>query len=296
MVWKRILFIINPEAGHGISDMEIGMVSRTLSKSGAAIDIRFTLENNDAARWIDQEGLNHDLIVVAGGDGTLKEVSQALLRAGFNTPVAFLPVGSTNDVAQSLNISKDLLHESRRLLNNSVRPVDVGLIGEEYFIYVCSFGAFTETSWQTPRESKQMWGHLAYLMEGAKRLPNLRGYEGEIVADGEVFSGKWAFGAVLNTHSLGGIIKIPTDQVKLNDGLMELLLIREPQDRLRFAQVATGLLNQKFSHPDVIFRHCRNVTFRFTEEEVSFTLDGEFGGFYKELNVDVVREALSLVY
>lgn len=295
MAWKRILFIINPEAGHGISDMEIGMVCRSLSAGGASVDVRFTSVENGAGRWVRDEGGAHDLIVVAGGDGTLKETSQGLLRGGLDTPIAFLPVGSTNDVAQSLDISKDLLHESRKIRNAEARYVDAGLAGTEYFIYVCSFGAFTETSWQTPRESKQMWGHMAYVLEGARRLPNLRAFACEISADDEVLQGNWLFGALLNTHSLGGIIRLPKDKVRLDDGKLELLLIREPQDRLTFAQVATDLLNQRFSHPDIVFRHCREVSFSF-DEDVSFTLDGEFGGFHQELKVETLHRVLPLIF
>ena len=295
MAWKRILLIINPEAGHGMPDLEIGMVCRSLSAGGAAVDVRFTSADKGAGYWVREEGAAHDLIVVAGGDGTLKESSQGLLRAHLDTPIAFLPVGSTNDVALSLGISKDLLHESRKIRNGEPQYVDVGLAGSEYFIYVCSFGAFTETSWQTPRESKQMWGHMAYILEGARRLPNLRAYDCEVRADDEVLSGKWLFGALLNTHSLGGIIKLPADKVRLDAGKLELLLIREPADRLTFAQVATDLLNQRFSHPDIVFRHCTKVSFSF-DEDVSFTLDGEFGGFHQKLEVDTLHQALPLIF
>ena len=295
MKWERILFVINPVAGRGISDMEIGAVSRRLAREGRKVDLRFTSEEHPASAQVLADGSAYDLIIVAGGDGTLREAAQALLRAGVETPLGFLPTGSTCDIAQTLGISRDLLQASERIMQAEPKRIDVGRVGKEYFVYVCSFGAFTETSWATPRESKQTWGHLAYVLEGAKRLPSLQAHPCRIETEREMFEGKWLFGAMLNTTSLGGIIRIPEPDVRLDDGKLELLLIREPQERLAFAQIASDLLNQRYTHPDIIFRHCREIRLHF-EEEVPFTLDGEFGGMHYQLNVQAVKQVLPLVF
>lgn len=227
-----------------------------------------------------------DTVVCCGGDGTLNETISGLLSIPPEKRpcLGYIPAGSTNDFAASIGLSASLRGAARTAVGEHVTPVDIGLFSpwdiEKYparfFSYIASFGAFTAVSYSTSQVAKNMFGHLAYLMEGVKDIANLRPIHAAFdLSNGLHLEGDYVFGAVANTTSAGGVVKLPADRVSLSDGQFELLLIHHPKTALDLNRIATVLWTQDFdSCPLVDLYHTDRVKITL-DEPLSWSLDGE---------------------
>ena len=200
-------------------------------------------------------------------------------------PLGYIPAGSTNDFAASLHLPDQPLEAARVITASGGRPLDVGSFNGRPFIYVASFGAFTRASYSAPQNVKNDLGHLAYILEGVKDLSTLRPYRASVATEEECFDGEFLFGAVTNATSVGGLVKLKEDQVCLDDGLFELLLIPNPKSIADLQGLARSLLLQDFTGGGVIFRHVHTLTVQ-TPEDLPWALDGEFdpGGAQVEIH------------
>ena len=224
-------------------------------------------------------------MVCCGGDGTLNETVTGLMDLPSPPPLGYIPAGSTNDFAASLHLPDQPLEAARVITASGGRPLDVGSFNGRPFIYVASFGAFTRASYSAPQNVKNDLGHLAYILEGVKDLSTLRPYRASVATEEECFDGEFLFGAVTNATSVGGLVKLKEDQVCLDDGLFELLLIPNPKSIADLQGLARSLLLQDFTGGGVIFRHVHTLTVQ-TPEDLPWALDGEFdpGGAQVEIH------------
>ena len=243
---------------------------------GSLVSVRQTQSQGHAAQLAEQEGGQFDCVVCCGGDGTLNETVRGLLRLPDPPPLGYIPGGSTNDFAASLDLPDDPLETARRIAVSEGQPLDIGFFDGRPFVYVASFGAFTKVSYSAPQSIKNDLGHLAYILEGVKDLSTLRPYRAVVTADGEVFDGSFLFGAVANSTSIGGLMKLQKEKVVLDDGLFEMLLIPVPATAAELQSLIRCLLFQDSEGSGVIFRHVSEVIVQ-TPEAFPWTLDGEFG-------------------
>ena len=273
---KKILFIVNTKAGKTKSTAPLFNAAATFCAAGNLVRIRLTEKAGDAERFAAEEGGDYDLVVCSGGDGTFNETVSGLMQLEDRPPVGYLPNGSTNDFAASLNLPLSTAFGARKMMREGkCRALDLGKHNDRYFAYVASFGAFTRSSYSAPQSAKNALGHLAYILEGVKDLDSLRPYRCHVEADGEEFDGEFIFGAVCNTTSLGGLLKLDPDRVKMDDGRFELLLLRVPKTAMDFQGLVLALTRMQYDYPGVIFRHVEEVTVT-TEEDIPWSLDGEY--------------------
>ena len=253
--------------------------------SGYLVDLRLTQAREDATRLARELGGKFDAVVCCGGDGTLNETVTGLMDLPSPPPLGYIPAGSTNDFAASLHLPDQPLEAARVITASGGRPLDVGSFNGRPFIYVASFGAFTRASYSAPQNVKNDLGHLAYILEGVKDLSTLRPYRASVATEEECFDGEFLFGAVTNATSVGGLVKLKEDQVCLDDGLFELLLIPNPKSIADLQGLARSLLLQDFTGGGVIFRHVHTLTVQ-TPEDLPWALDGEFdpGGAQVEIH------------
>lgn len=282
---STLLFIVNPRAGRTRSTAPLFDAVAHFCASGYLVDLRLTQAREDATRLARELGGKFDAVVCCGGDGTLNETVTGLMDLPSPPPLGYIPAGSTNDFAASLHLPDQPLEAARVITASGGRPLDVGSFNGRPFIYVASFGAFTRASYSAPQNVKNDLGHLAYILEGVKDLSTLRPYEASVTVDGETFSGAFLFGAVTNATSVGGLVKLKEDQVCLDDGLFELLLIPNPKSIADLQGLARSLLLQDFTGGGVIFRHVHTLTVQ-TPEDLPWALDGEFdpGGAQVEIH------------
>ena len=300
MVWKgvpmkKLLFIVNPRAGKTKSRAPLFDAVAQFSRAGYLVRVYITEAGGQArditARW----GGQYDMVVCAGGDGTLNETLSGLMQLEQRPLLGYLPCGSTNDFAASLRIPATVPEAARAVVEGTPRPLDLGTHNDRYFSYVASFGAFTKASYSAPQETKNALGHFAYILEGIKNLDSLRPYRCAVEADGEMFDGDFIFGAVCNSTSLGGLVKLDPKRVHMDDGMFELMLLRMPKTALDLQNLITALNRMDYDYPGVIFRHVRSVTVT-TREDIPWSLDGEFGGAYKSGEIQVKGAAVRMIF
>ena len=282
---STLLFIVNPRAGRTRSTAPLFDAVAHFCASGYLVDLRLTQAREDATRLARELGGKFDAVVCCGGDGTLNETVTGLMDLPSPPPLGYIPAGSTNDFAASLHLPDQPLEAARVITASGGRPLDVGSFNGRPFIYVASFGAFTRASYSAPQNVKNDLGHLAYILEGVKDLSTLRPYRASVATEEECFDGEFLFGAVTNAISVGGLVKLKEDQVCLDDGLFELLLIPNPKSIADLQGLARSLLLQDFTGGGVIFRHVHTLTVQ-TPEDLPWALDGEFdpGGAQVEIH------------
>lgn len=292
---KTLLFIVNPRAGRTRSTAPLLDAIAHFSAAGYLISLRQTGARGDATRFVREEGMRFDRIVCFGGDGTLNEVVTGLMDLPEPPPLGYLPGGSTNDFAASLHLPTETLAAAKLAAGENRRKLDVGSFNGRPFVYVAAFGAFTRTTYNASQSIKNDLGHLAYFLQGVKDLSTLRPYRATITADGEVWDGKFLFGAVTNATSVGGMVKLQNDAVVLDDGRFELLLIPNPKSAMELQVLIRSLLLQDFSGgAGILFRHAAHITVE-TPESFPWALDGEYGPGAERVEIQNLHQRLTFL-
>ena len=281
---KTLLLIVNARAGRTRSMAPMFDAAAHFSEAGYLVSIRCTQHPGHATELVEEVGKDFDCIVCCGGDGTLNETVAGVMRLEDPPPLGYIPCGSTNDFAASLSLPSDPLQAARQITSSEGRWLDVGVCNGRPFVYVASFGAFTRASYSAPQSIKNDLGHLAYLLQGVKDLSTLRPYPAMVVTEEEAFDGEFLFGAVTNSTSVGGLMKLQKDQVVLDDGQFELLLIPNPASGAELQALIHALVLQDFAGDGVIFRHVSAVTVT-TPEGFPWTLDGEYGSGAEKVEI-----------
>lgn len=293
---KKLLFVFNPHSGKAqIKSRLLGIVD-TFVKAGYQVDIRPTQSRGDATQVVKERGGGVDRIVVSGGDGTMNEVVTGLmaLPREKRPKVGYIPTGTVNDFARGLKIPKDMLKAAKIAVGDYSMAVDVGRMEDLYFTYVTGFGAFTDVSYLTPQDSKNVLGQPAYLFEGIKRLSDLKPQHARVCCDGHWIEDDFLLGLVTNSVSVGGFPGITGKDVELDDGLFEVMLIRNPKNVIDLTVALNELLNDKVAHEFIHRLKASHVFFSF-DKDVDWVADGEFGGSRSEVDIRICKKAVDVV-
>ncbi|MBE6990470.1 MAG: YegS/Rv2252/BmrU family lipid kinase [Ruminococcaceae bacterium] len=291
---KKLLFIVNPRSGRTKSRAPLFDAAVRFSQAGYLVHIHMTSGPKDATNIARELGSQFDVVVCAGGDGTLNETIAGLMELPQRPPVGYLPCGSTNDFAASLHIPAQMDRAAESVVQGCPFPLDIGVHNGRHFAYVASFGAFTRSSYSAPQATKNALGHFAYILEGLGDLNSLRPYRCRIIADGEIFEGDFIFGAVCNTTSLAGMVKLNPSRVSMNDGQFELLLLQTPKTPLDLQNLIVALTSMEYDYPGVYFRHVRSVTME-TDEDIPWSLDGEYAPSAPRVEIRNLPGAIELM-
>ena len=292
---KKLMLILNPAAGNGNGVLSIGPAMEVLYKGGYIPTVFYTSGVGEATRLVLEHAKEYDCVTCVGGDGTLSETVAGLAQLDSPPPLGYIPQGTANDVASSLRLPKNPIQAAKTIVRGKPVKQDVGKFNEkDYFTYIAAFGAFTEVSYETPREYKQTLGHLAYVIQGMSQLPKLSFYPTVVEYDGGVISADLLFGGVSNTKSVGGIVKLKRTDVELNDGLFEVLLIRNPANVIELNKIASNILSGNFSSNNITMIQSKRVKFTF-DRPVKWTRDGEAGGAHQEVVLENLHSAISIM-
>ncbi len=291
---KKLLFISNLKSGKNQIKPHFSTIIDMFVAAGYEVTVHTTQAVKDAYQVAAARGSDYDLVVCSGGDGTLDEVVSGLIGLKRQPVLGYIPAGTTNDFAKSLGISSNMTAAAANVLNGAPFAIDVGVFNDRYFAYVAAFGAFTDVSWQTPQELKNTFGHLAYLMEGLKSLPSITPHRMTVEFDDEVITDSFAYGMVTNSVSVGGFKSIGGKGMELNDGLFEMLLVRMPKTLFELQAIMSAFLLQKVDERYMFFAKVDHVHFS-SEKEISWTLDGEEGGCWKEVELSNIKQAIRII-
>lgn len=281
---KKLLFVVNGHSGKGQIKNKLLDIIDIMIKEGYHVQVHTTQEREDATKVVREQAKYYDLVVCSGGDGTLDEAVTGMMQSEVRTPLGYIPAGSTNDFANSLEIPKDMIQAAKTAVLGVPFSCDVGEFNGDYFIYVAAFGIFTDVSYATSQELKNALGHVAYILEGAKRLHTIKSYHMRVEYDGNEIEGDFLLGMITNSTSVGGFKNMTGKDVKLDDGMFEVTLIHKPKNIIELNTIIASLTNLKDETDLIDSFRADNVKF-YSEEEIPWTLDGEFGGDHKEVQI-----------
>ena len=291
---KKLVFIFNPKAGKGKIKTSLMDIVDIFNKGGYEVIIRATQAPKDAYEQVKKYADKVDLIVCSGGDGTLDEVVTGITEVGSKVPVGYIPAGSTNDFARSIGLNGSSVEIARQIMTGSPRSIDIGSFNQLYFSYVASFGAFTETSYNTPQSLKNRLGHLAYLLEGVKDLSAIEPCHIKFVHEDTVMEDNYIWGAICNSTSIGGMIRLNKELVDFNDGLFEVMLIKMPKTVFDLTKIVVSINTQSYD-PEVITFFQASELDIYPEAEIPWTLDGEYAPGSKEIHIRNMHNALQII-
>lgn len=293
---KKILFIFNPRSGKGLIKNKLFDIIDVFVKGDYEVIVHPTQGPMDGCNRAKAMAKEVDLVVCCGGDGTLDEVVSGLMQSGAHVPIGYIPAGSTNDFANSLEIPKDMVAAARNIIEGKQYSFDVGAFNEETFVYIAAFGMFTDVSYQTNQDLKNVLGHVAYLMEGAKKILDFKKYRMKVEANGKVYEGDYIYGMITNSHSVGGFKNLAGKNVEMDDGLFEVTLIKMPKNPLELNEIITALATS-FDNTDMIdaFKTDSLIVHSVEETPVAWTLDGEYGGDHVDVEIRNKKQALDII-
>lgn len=291
---KRLLFVYNPHAGKGLLKPKLSDIIDIFVKAGYEVVTYPTQAYHDAYRKISQYTEEYDLIVCSGGDGTIDEVVTGMMGREKRIPIGYIPTGTTNDFANSLKIPKDILGAADNAVNGSAFPCDVGQFNDDIFVYIAAFGLFTDVSYQTNQAAKNVLGHLAYVLEGAKRLFNVPSYRIKVSYNDQVIEEEFIYGMVTNSRSVGGFRNMIGKNVTFDDGVFEVTLIKTPKNPIELQEIIAALLIEQIDSKHMYTFKTGHITFE-SLEEIPWTLDGEFGGDHDFVEIYNLQKQLAIM-
>ncbi len=293
---KDMLFIVNPKAGRTTLKNTMSDVIEIFCRADYRVRVYMTQAAGDATRIVEQEGPDYDVIVCAGGDGTLGNTMTGLLQLEKRIPLGYIPCGTTNDYARSMEIPRQGLDAATTIVN-AAKPfaVDMADLNGNYFVYVAAFGAFTDTSYATPQNIKNIFGHAAYVLQGIKSVVNIPTYKLRITFDGSVtYEGEYIYGMISNSVSVGGYKSITSNGVEFDDGLFEVVLIRKISEVEDLQRIATSLLMGQTNDENMVAYSASKIEIE-SETPIAWTLDGEFGGEILNSTITVHKQVVDLL-
>ncbi len=294
---KKLLFIYNPVSGKAQARMHLADIVDIYAASGYTVTIHPTKEKNDGFEYIKKHATEYDIISVCGGDGMLNEAVSALMYVDrIKRPsLAYLPAGSTNDFAGTVGIPVNVRHAAKMAVEGKPFFCDAGQINDKYFAYVAAFGAFTAVSYNTSQDFKNIFGHFAYVLEGIRNLPAIKPIHMRVSFDNNVIEDDFILGMVTNSLQVGGVKFGMGTAISLNDGLFEVLLVKKPQNALKYQSIISSFVSQRFDKcDDVIIFKASKLLFESTSP-VSWTVDGEFGGDINKAEINNLPRAYSVI-
>ncbi|MEJ8777245.1 diacylglycerol kinase [Pseudogracilibacillus sp. ICA-222130] len=274
---KRARIIYNPSAGREVFKKELPAVLERFEKAGYETSAHATTGEGDAteAAKIAVER-KYDMIVVAGGDGTINEVVHGIAEQDYRPKLGIIPAGTTNDFARALMIPREIHKAVDIILEEHIQALDIGKVNEHYFINIAGGGDLTELTYDVPIKLKAAIGQLAYYVKGIEMLPSLRPASVKIEYDDKVFEGDIMLFLVANTNSVGGFEKLAPDAL-IDDGYFDLLILKKT-NLAEFLRIATtGLRGNHIDDDLVIYTQAKKIKVT-PKKRMQLNLDGEYGG------------------
>ena len=293
----KALAIINPASGKGNVLEKVDEIKKNLEEQDMEIDVKITKKDYNARRIIEDYEKEKDLILICGGDGTLNEAVTAIMNKKLEQiSLAFIPLGTTNDLAKTLQIPAKNINITKNLLNSKAKIIDVGKFNKKrYFCYIASFGVITDVSYITSQKSKHKYGRLAYYINAIKELINIPSYKIKLKYDNNKIEDEFIYGGISNSESIAGFRWFAKDEIQLDDGIFEGIFIRKPKTFKGYCKILGSFLKKDYNDNEYILFMQANEFEIESEEEISWTIDGEFAGHLNNVKINNCKKALELV-
>lgn len=291
---KKLLLLANFYSGKGIIKLNIADMIDYYNSKGFEVTVYSSQYVGHITDIVQKSGSLYDSIVCCGGDGTLNETINGLMSLSKRPLLGYIPCGSTNDFANSIGIPTIVEDSYKVAVDGHHFNIDIGKINEKYFSYVAGFGMFTNISYETPQNIKNILGYQAYILTGIKEMANIRTYPMKITHDNGVIEDEIMIGLVSNSNSIAGMKKLFENYADLNDGLFEVLLVKKPSNYSLLKNIVSCLIEKNFDND--MFYSFKTSKIKFESKEfVKWTVDGEYGGDFNLTEIQVVNNAIDVL-
>jgi diacylglycerol kinase (ATP) len=274
---KRARLIYNPTSGRETIKRNLPYILDRLEQAGYETSCHATTGNGDATlatRYAIKR--RFDLVIAAGGDGTINEIVNGLCEQNYRPRLAVLPTGTTNDFARAIGVPRDIVKACEVICSGYEMPLDIGKVNQSYFVNIAGAGRLTELTYDVPSKLKTMLGQLAYYLKGMEMLPFLRPTKVRIEYDGKIFEDEIMLFLVSNTNSVGGFEKL-APEASMNDGMFDLLILKKTNlaEFIRIARLA--IKGEHIKDPNIVYAKANRIRID-NKDKMQLNLDGEYGG------------------
>lgn len=278
---KKARIIYNPTSGREALKQKMIDILAVFEQAGYETSAYATTpEPNSAKNEAKRASLEgFDLIVAAGGDGTINEVINGIAPLEKRPKLAIIPAGTTNDFARALHIPReDPIEAAKIVLKNQTFKMDVGKAADKYFINIAGGGLLTELTYDVPSELKTIFGYLAYLVRGAELLPRIKPIDMDLEYDGGEFKGKASMFLLAMTNSIGGLERIVPD-AKLDDGKFTMIIVKT-SNIMEIVQLLAKVISggRHINDSRIIYKKTNKLVANPVKDRMQINLDGEYGG------------------
>lgn len=280
----KILLIVNPIAGKIKKNRYYNEIIGNLQEQGHEVQLRNTTKRNNASFIIRNYKKDYDIVIVCGGDGTLNETMQGLYDLNKSVQVGFIPFGTTNDYAKSIKSSFDKVHLSKYINSYVTKEIDLGLFNNRVFNYVASFGLFAKSSYNVSYKLKNKFGRLAYVFSGIKELFTYKSYNLKINYDDKEIDDCFIYGSISNSMYIGGFNLYKRSDVKLDDGLFEVLLVKKTKNIFHTIWLLLKVLTGHHEDKNIITFKTSNIKIE-AMDDFAWTIDGEYEGATSNIEI-----------
>lgn len=284
LVAQKLMLLFNPNAGKGAMKHYLQDIITLFHEYGWEVTVFPTHKSGDATDYIREKYGAYDLTVCCGGDGTLNEVITGMMELPYPLKLGYIPVGTANDLATTLHLKKDPLAAAADILKGKEFIHDIGCFNDRYFAYIAAFGTFSDISYSTSQSMKRSLGKLAYILQAVKKIGDIKSRHVKITLDGNVIEDDFVMGAITNSTSFAGVFHLKEEELRLDDGIFEVLLIKQPKNPIQLTKIMDQLMHQRYDSNFVSLYHAKEISV-VTDCETAWCLDGELGGSYQEVTI-----------
>lgn len=292
----NVLTIINPTSGKGKIEQKINEIKQNIEEQGMKNEIILTQKEKNAKNILDEHKENKDLILVCGGDGTLNETVTSMIENKLeNVTLSFIPLGTTNDLARTLDIPIKDISITKKLLQTTAKRIDIGKWNENrYFCYVAAFGLITDVSYITSQKAKHKYGRLAYYINAIKELVKIPTFKMKLRYDNKHIEDEFIYGGITNSESIAGFKWFAKGEIQLDDGLFEGIFIRKPRTIFGYFKILSSFFKKDYHKNEyILFTQAKNFEIE-AEESIKWTIDGEFAGEEKNVKIENMQKKIEL--
>ena len=290
---KKLLLIANPAAGKRAMEQRLSQVAEVFENGGYEVTAAVTSHPGDAEQIAYSRASGFDLIVSAGGDGTLYQILNGMLRAGCDIPIGHIPCGSTNEFASAHKMPRNVIKAAKRILAGGERTTDVGIFGGRYFLGTAAFGAFSWMGYATDQKKKNRFGYSAYVVEGLKGVKRNGPHHVRVTADGNVHEEDYLFGAVCATNELSRRVGRGRDKDASSQGAIELLLVKNIRRVSDVLSIIRSLITGKYERSALLFARANDILIE-NEPGLIWSIGGESSGEFETAKVGVLKDGLRI--
>lgn len=291
----KVLTIINPTSGKGNIANYANEIKHNLEKQNMEVNMQLTKKGYNAKKIILDNIEGQDLILICGGDGTFNEAVSAIMETGVQISIAYIPLGTTNDLARSLNMPIKDISITKKLLESKAKVLDIGKFNEDrYFTYIAAFGVMTDVSYKTSQKAKNKYGKIAYYLKAIKELIKIPTYKVKIKFDEEELEGEFIYGGISNSMSIAGFKWFNEEDIDLSDGKFEAIFIRKPKKLSGYFRLLNDFRHKDYMvNRDFVYFKASNIQIQ-TDKNVAWTIDGEYAGDINFVEIKNINKAIEL--